>query len=106
MAKRNSESKFDLKKYAGQVLSIVAPLVVENRESIVRKIDSIVNYKRFLKRYAVLAIVLLIALFLLLNGLVLFIGSLFPGLVPGTVHIFIGLFLVLIAIFYARLWKL
>jgi hypothetical protein len=106
MAKKSSESKFNLRKYAEQFLSIAAPLVVNNRETIVRKIDSIINYKRFLKRYAVFAIVLLIALFLLLNGLVLLISSIFPNLMPGTVHIFIGLFLVLIAIFYARLWKL
>jgi hypothetical protein len=106
MAKKKSDGKFDIRKYMGQFLSIAAPLVVENRETIARKIDGIINYKRFLKRYAVFAIVLLIALFLLLNGLVLLIGSIFPGLMSGTVHIFIGLFLALIAIFYARLWKL
>jgi|MudIll2142460700_1097286.scaffolds.fasta_scaffold1243165_2 hypothetical protein len=102
MAKKPVE-KSNLKKYALQFASFALPLIAENKESIVKNFNNIVNYKRVVKRYLIFSSVLLVALFLLLNGLGLFIDSFFPDLRPGIVQILMGLVLALAVMLYSKL---
>jgi hypothetical protein len=105
MAKKRAEQKSILKKYTQQFLSFFLPLIVENKEDLIKKFGDIVNFKKLFKRYMILLIILIVALFITLDGLGLFISSFFPNLPPGLIHILIGLLLMLIAMAYSRLGK-
>lgn len=100
MAKKRTERKSALNKYARQFLSFLLPLLVENKEELMKKFNDIVNFKRVIKRYLILFILTLAALIIILDGLGLFIGSFFPNLRPGSVQIVIGIILILAVLVY------
>jgi hypothetical protein len=103
MAKKAAEKRYDMGKYIENFMSFVTPLISENKDIIVKDINSVVHFKRTMKRYLVFSTVLLVALFMILNGLGLLISSFFPDITPGIVYIAIGLILVLTVVVYNRL---
>jgi hypothetical protein len=105
MAKKRAEQKNTLENYTKQFLSFVLPLIVENKEKLIKKFGDIVNFKKMFKRYMILLIITFVALFITLDGLGLFISSFFPDLRAGIIHISIGVILILAVLIYNRFGK-
>jgi hypothetical protein len=105
MAKKRAEQKSILKKYTQQFLSFFLPLIVENKEDLIKKFGDIVNFKKMFKRYMILLIITIVALFIIVDGLGLFISSFFPDLRAGVIHISIGVILILAVLIYNRFGK-
>jgi hypothetical protein len=105
MAKRAKASKQRNVKnnYVQQLLSFILSFFVENEESIIKKVGDIINFKRVLIRYIVIFVLVLAALFLMLDGFGMFVGSLLPNLSPGLAQISIGIFIMIIVLAYSRL---
>jgi predicted metal-dependent phosphoesterase TrpH len=102
MAKKAAKKSIDLIGYAKQILSFAVPLISENKDTIVKNINNIVNFKKIARKYMIISAFLFVALFFLLNGIVILLDSIFPGFMPGSIHIFIGFVLLLFVAFYSR----
>jgi hypothetical protein len=100
MAKKAKKS-FDVIEYVKQILSFAVPLIAENKDTIAKGINNMVNFKKIARKYMILSVFLLVASFFLLNGIVVLIGYLFPGSVPGISNIIIGIILFLLAMIYS-----
>jgi hypothetical protein len=102
MAKKKAERRKPLIDYAKQLLSSALPFILENKESIIRKVSNVGHLKKKLMRYITLLVVGIVALFITLEGIGLLISSFFPGLRAGTVQISIGVVLILAILIYNR----
>jgi hypothetical protein len=102
MAKKKAERRKPLIDYAKQLLSSALPFILENKESIIRKVSNVGHLKKKLMRYITLLVVGIVALFITLEGTGLLISSFFPGLRAGTVQISIGVVLILAILIYNR----
>ena len=99
------EQTSSLYKYLQKILMLSLKWIIENEDALVRDLGYLVNLKRVFRRYIVLIILTIVSIGLILGGIGLFIGSLFPS-PPGLVNIIIGIILMIIALICKRLWKI
>ena len=106
MPVKKKEQNMDLGGYIQKFLPFVMSLISENMESLTRKLGGLLNLKRTIMRYGILFTVLFVALFIFVEGMGLFINSIFPYIRAGVVDMLIGLALVIVALAYKSVWKI
>jgi hypothetical protein len=94
-----------LSSYVQQILPFAISFFDRNREALIKKLGSLVNFKRVVRRYMILLVISIAALFVILDGLALFVSSYYPEVRPGVFQMVIGLVLILSVLVYNRLWK-
>jgi hypothetical protein len=102
MAKRKTRKDDILEKNMQQLLSFALSMISKNKEVIIKKISDAVNIKKTIRKYAIIFTLVLVAIVILLDGVGLIIESLFPALLPGTIHILMGIIIIIGVLIYER----
>ena len=106
MPSKRKGQKRDFNKYAQQFLPFILSMISENKENMIKGLGGILNLKRTIARYGILFIMTFVAIFIMVEGMGLFIGSIFPYISPGVFHMTTGLALLIIALVYKSVWKI
>jgi hypothetical protein len=99
---RKDERKTPLKDDVWHFLGLAFSYFMENKDNIAKKLGDIVNFKKMIRRYVITFALVLAALFVILDGIGMFISSFFPGISPGLFHILIGILIVIVLVAYNR----
>ena len=100
MPKKREDLGEVVSKYTHDFLSFFLSSVEEGAEGVLKKFKNWANFKKRIKKLAIFLVIVIIALVTLADGISLLIQSLFPGLMPGVVHIVVSLALILFAFIY------